>query len=91
LTEEFEGLYHPIIGSSEPTAHPPAITPQRTLARTTRLKEECEQLKTELLAEVSLVDERMIKPAIQARDYLQMMKKTIKKRDDKKVGRVACL
>jgi hypothetical protein len=85
LVEEFEGLYAPIIGSSEPSPHQPAITPESTLARTARLKEEYEELKKELLAEVNAVDERMIKPAMEAKDYLQPMKKTIKKREDKKV------
>ena len=39
----------------------------------------------ELLTEVTMVDERMVKPAMAAKDYLQPMKKVIKKRDDKKV------
>ena len=32
-----------------------------------------------------MVDERMIKPAIEAKEFLQPLKKTIKKREDKKV------
>lgn len=86
--QEFEGLYGPIIGSSEPTIHQPVITPENTLARTARLKEEYEELKKELLAEVNAVDERMIKPAVDAKDYLQPMKKTIRKREDKKVRNI---
>ncbi|KAL1956780.1 hypothetical protein VTO42DRAFT_6834 [Malbranchea cinnamomea] len=85
LVQEFEGLYCPIIGSSEPTPRPPAPTPEATLARTARLKEEYELLRTELLVEVTMVDEKMIKPAMQAKDYLQPIKKVIKKREDKKL------
>lgn len=55
------------------------------MRRTTRLRDDYEALKTDLLEEVNLVDSRMIKPAMDAKDYLQPMKKTIKKREDKKV------
>jgi hypothetical protein len=85
LVEEFEGLYGPIIGASEASPHQPLITPESTLARIVRLNEEYGDLKKELLAEVNAVDERMIKPAMQAKDYLQPMRKPIKKREDKKV------
>ena len=54
------------------------------------MNEEYGELKRELLAEVNTVDERMIRPAMAAKDYLQPMKKTIKKREDKKV-RNKCL
>lgn len=85
MVQEFESLYNPIVGSSEPSARPPAETPEATLARTARLQEVYEELKTELLTEINGVDERMIKPAMDAKDYLQPFKKIIKKRDDKKV------
>ncbi|EEH33892.1 hypothetical protein PAAG_04941 [Paracoccidioides lutzii Pb01] len=86
LVQEFDSLYNPIVGSSEPsTSHSPIETPEVTLARTSRLNEAYEELKTELLTEINSVDERMIKPAMNAKDYLQPMKKIIKKRDDKKL------
>lgn len=53
--------------------------------RTQRLNVEYGELRTDLLDEVNLVDERMIKPAVDAKEYLQPFKKIIKKRDDKKV------
>ncbi|KAK2766137.1 hypothetical protein FQN54_007653 [Arachnomyces sp. PD_36] len=86
LVNEFDGLYAPIIGSSDsPSKHEPAITPEETVDRTKRLSDEYGELRTDLLEEVNMVDERMIKPAIEARDYLQPIKKTIKKREDKKL------
>ncbi|PGH05258.1 hypothetical protein AJ80_08366 [Polytolypa hystricis UAMH7299] len=86
LAQEFETLYQPIVGASEPSAgHPPVITPEATVARTSRLNQDYEELKTELLVEVNSVDERMIRPATDAKDYLQPMKKIIKKREDKKL------
>ena len=55
------------------------------MARTARLREEYEDLKKDLLDEVNLVDARMVKPATEAHEYLQPLKKTIKKREDRKV------
>ncbi|KAL9616267.1 MAG: hypothetical protein Q9160_008846 [Pyrenula sp. 1 TL-2023] len=86
LVNEFEDLYKPIVGAAESyQGHQPAETPQETLARTVRLREEYEELKKDLMEEVNLVDDRMIKPATEARDFLQPMKKTIKKREDRKL------
>jgi hypothetical protein len=86
LLNEFETLYAPIIGSSDPAArNQPIPTPHATLARTSQLREEYEDLRKDLLIEVGAVDERMIRPAMQAKDYLQPIKKTMKKREDKKV------
>ena len=55
------------------------------MARTTRIREEYEDLKRDLMDDVSMVDERMVKPTQEAKDFLQPLKKTIKKREDKKV------
>jgi hypothetical protein len=86
LTQEFEGLYAPIAGSSDPTTTRPSVsTDPTTLARTNRLREEYEDLRRDLINEISLVDQRMINPAMQAKDCLQPLKKTIKKREDRKV------
>lgn len=86
LVAEFEGLYAPVVGSSESTTErEPVPTPEKTLARTTKLREEYEDLRKDLLEVVNSVDDRMIRPASQAKDYLTPMKKTIKKREDKKV------
>lgn len=79
-------MYAPIIGAGDDyQGHQPAETPQNIVNRTNRLKAEYEDLKRDLSEELSQVDARMIKPAQDAKDSLQMMKKTIKKRDDKKL------
>ncbi|KAL1967718.1 hypothetical protein VTN77DRAFT_2975 [Rasamsonia byssochlamydoides] len=86
LVHEFEGLYAPIIGSSDPSSNRKGVpTPPETLARTNKLYEEYEDLRRDLLVEVNAVDDRMIRPAQQAKDLLIPMKKTIKKREDKKL------
>lgn len=92
LMHEFEGLYAPIIGSSDPASSRPGVpTPPETLSRTNKLHEEYEDLQKDLLVEVNAVDDRMIRPAQQAKDLLAPMKKTIKKREDKKVRSAVCI
>lgn len=53
--------------------------------RTVRIKSEYEDLKTDLTEEVNQVDLKMIHPAQDAKDSLHLLKKTIKKREDKKL------
>lgn len=89
MVSEFDALYAPIVGSSDPSAgYEAAITPESTLARTNRLKEEYDELRQDLLQELSAVEERMIQPAAQAKEFLAPMKKPIKKREDRKVWTV---
>ncbi|KAB8235983.1 hypothetical protein BDV23DRAFT_143815 [Aspergillus alliaceus] len=86
MLSELEGLYAPIVASSDSsTAGKGVQTPQETLARTAKLAQEYEELQNELLEELNAINERMIKPATQARDYMKPLEKTIKKRDDRKL------
>ncbi|PWY72924.1 hypothetical protein BO70DRAFT_364706 [Aspergillus heteromorphus CBS 117.55] len=86
MLAEFEGLYAPIVGSSDASAVDKAVpTPEATLARTNHLREQYEDLRKDLLGELAAVDERMIRPASQAREFMSPVKKTIKRRDDRKL------
>lgn len=85
MLSEFEGLYAPILGSSDSSAPQPAPTPEATLARTNKLREHYEDLRKDLLGDLAAIDDRMIRPASQAREFISPVKKTIKKRDDRKV------
>ncbi|KAA8641810.1 BAR and SH3 domain-containing protein [Aspergillus tanneri] len=86
MISEFENIYAPIVGSSDSSSPNKAVlTPESTLARTTKLREEYEDLRKELLNELTVVDQRMIQPASQARDCFNPVKKTIKKREDRKL------
>ena len=79
-------MYAPIVGAADSYhGHQPVDTPEGTMTRTVRLREEYEELKKDLMEEVNMVDEKMIKPAMDAKDSLSLMKKTIKKREDRKV------
>ena len=68
------------------TAHEPMITPRHIMERTVSFHASYDELRTDLLEEVAMVDTRIIKPAMEAKDCIQPMKKVIRKRGDKKVG-----
>ena len=81
----FEELYNPIVGASDGHGHEPVMTPQVQLDRSYKLKEAYTELKTDLLEEVNMIDARIVKPATEAKDYIQPVKKTIKKRENKRL------
>lgn len=88
MTDEFDGLYAPVVGSSEtPSPHKSVETDPAILARTNRLRREYDELRGDLVGELNAVEERMTQPAENAKSSLTPMKKTIKKRNDKKVSR----
>lgn len=88
MSDEFDGMYAPIIGSDE-TSSPrkPVETNPAVLARTNRLRREYDELRGDLVQELNAVEERLAQPAENAKGSLVPMKKTIKKRNDMKVGR----
>ncbi|EKV12394.1 Amphiphysin, isoform 2 [Penicillium digitatum] len=91
LVDEFDGLYGPIIGSSEtPSNHKAVDTDPIRLARTNRLRKEYDGLRTDLVDELGAVDTRMSQPAAQAKESLAPMRKTIKKRNDRKTDFEIC-
>ncbi|KAH8884220.1 hypothetical protein GQ53DRAFT_731028 [Thozetella sp. PMI_491] len=87
---EFEGLYDPIVGATDGHGRPSVPTPELQLHRTFKLKEAYAELKTELLEEVAVIEERVIKPASDARDYIAPIRKTIKKREAKRIDYEKC-
>lgn len=79
-------MYAPIVGAADSYNGPqPVDTPEAIMARIVKLREEYEELKKDLMEEVTMVDEKMIKPAMDAKGSLSLMKKPIKKREDRKV------
>lgn len=75
----------PIVGASDGHGREPVVTDPAQLDRTYKLKEAYTELKTDLLEEVNMMDARIIKPATEAREYIQPMKRTIKKRENKRL------
>jgi amphiphysin len=45
----------------------------------------CQELKTDLMEEVMMMESRVIRPASDVKEYLQPVRKTIKKRDNKRL------
>ena len=79
-------MYSPIIGASEEySGYEPSETPTAVMERTAKLHTAYDDLRTDLLEESTTIDKRMIRPAQEAKDCIQPMKKVIKKRGDKKV------
>ena len=87
LVYGFQVIYEPLIGADDSyTGHEHAATPSNTMQRTTKLSQSYDELKTDLLEEVNMVDTRIIKPATEAKEWIQPLKKVIKKRQDRKVS-----
>jgi amphiphysin len=61
------------------------MTDDLQLERTIKLKDVFSDLKTDLMEEVTMMDARVIRPANDAMEYIQPIKKTIKKRDNKRL------
>lgn len=86
LINTWAQMYAPIIGGNdEYQGHIPVTTPSPIMGRTSKLQRNYEELRTDLLEEINNVELRIIKPAQEAKDCIQPLKKVIKKRGDRKV------
>ena len=79
-------MYAPIAYADDSnTSREMALFPENTMQRTQRLQDSYQELKDDLLEEVNAVDARLVKPAMEAKDCIQPLKKVIKKRGDRKL------
>ncbi|TLD07834.1 hypothetical protein PgNI_10479 [Pyricularia grisea] len=85
IATEYEGLYDPIVGATDGHGKEMIPTPESQLQRTLRLCEVYRELKDELMEEIGQIEPRVIKPATDARDCIQPIRKTIKKRENKRL------
>ncbi|KAH8197980.1 hypothetical protein TruAng_007844 [Truncatella angustata] len=85
IVTEYEGLYDPIEGTGRATIRPATGTPELQLNRTFELKGEYGQLKTDLIEELAVIESSIIVPATTARDCLAPLRKTIKKRENRRL------
>lgn len=90
VATEYYALYDPIVGASDGHGRDAIPTPELQLTRTFQMQQAYEDLKTELLEEVTQIEERMIKPAMDARDCIAPIRKTIKKRENKRQDLERC-
>ncbi|CAD6502063.1 BgTH12-02306 [Blumeria graminis f. sp. triticale] len=85
MTSTFSEIYNPIVGSSDGHGQEPKITPQEQLDGTRKLEAAYADLRSELQQEIEMIDSRIISPAISIKEYMQPLKKTIKKRENKRL------
>lgn len=86
IVSEYDALYNPIVGATDSYhGHEPTPTPEVQLHRTKRLREAYEELKNEMMGEISMIDARILRPATSAKDYIAPLKKTLKNRENKKL------
>ncbi|GAW15431.1 hypothetical protein ANO14919_048400 [Xylariales sp. No.14919] len=85
VVSEYDGLWDPIVGASEGLGRPAAPTPELQLEQALRLKEVYTELRADLLEELDLIETRIVKPASSVREYIDPMRKTIKKRENKRL------
>lgn len=87
IAENFASIYKPIGGEGTPSKmdHAPVQTPQKYLDKTDQLQSTYTQLKTELSEEIKMIEARLVRPAMDARDSLKPLKKIIKRREDCKL------
>lgn len=81
----YENLYDPIVGAYDGHGAPLTPTSQLQLTRTFKLKEAYSDLKAELVEEIGTIDDRIVQPATDARDAIAPIRKTIKKRENKRL------
>ncbi|KAL8926209.1 MAG: hypothetical protein Q9208_003112 [Pyrenodesmia sp. 3 TL-2023] len=85
LAYDFQDMYSSTGDPNERSeGHEIKETPRPTMMRTVKLQQAYAELKNDLLDEINTVDARIIKPAMDAKDHIQPLKKVIKKRADKK-------
>ena len=85
VVTEYEGLYDPIVGATDGHGREMLPTPELQLRRTFKLRECYAELKSEMLQEISEIEPRVIRPATDARDCIQPIRKSIKKRENKRL------
>ncbi|KAI1108834.1 hypothetical protein F5Y14DRAFT_434527 [Nemania sp. NC0429] len=85
VVTEYDGLWDPIVGASEGLGKSAAPTPELQLEQALHLKEVYAELQTDLMEELDLIETRVVNPASRAREYIDPMRKTIKKRENKRL------
>ena len=83
LVKEFERVYAPLDSATQNGA----LTFETALTRTHKLGEGFEDLQRDLLQEIDAIDQLVITPASRAKEDLNPMRKTIKKRAERKVDK----
>ncbi|KEQ72345.1 hypothetical protein M436DRAFT_48412 [Aureobasidium namibiae CBS 147.97] len=88
VAETLHLLYKPIEVEDDPDnpmQHKPAPTPRRYLDKASDLQSIYSNLGKDLSNEINSIEPKLLRPAMDAKDSLKMLKKAIKKREDLKL------
>ncbi|ROW07159.1 hypothetical protein VPNG_07324 [Cytospora leucostoma] len=85
IADIYANLYDPIVGATDGHGRPSVETPELQLHRTFKLKETYGDLRTELNEEINSIEHRIIRAGNDARVSIAPIRKTIKKREDKRL------
>ncbi|KAI1813142.1 hypothetical protein GGS20DRAFT_495617 [Poronia punctata] len=85
VVTEYDGLWDPIVGASDGLGKAAAPTPEVQLEQALRLKEVYTELQADLSEEMNLIEIKVSKPANEAREHISPIRKTIKKRENKRL------
>lgn len=86
----YASLYDPIVGASDGHGRPAQQTPEEQLHRTFALKQAYTELRTELTEGIMSIEKQVMNPAIDARNSIAPIRKTIKKRENKRLDVEKC-
>ncbi|CAI4218379.1 unnamed protein product [Parascedosporium putredinis] len=82
---EYVTLYDPIVGASDGHGRRAEPTPEPLLIRSFNLRQAYSDIKDDLVSEMAAFDSDVIKPGNDARDAIQPLRRTIKKRENKRL------
>lgn len=90
IADVYAQLYDPIVGATDGHGRDPVRTSERQLQQTFGLKEAYTDLRTELADEINSIELRILQPALDARRSIDPIRKTIKKRENKRLDLEKC-
>lgn len=87
---EYVTLYDPITGATDGHGRRAEPTPEEQLNRSFNLRQAFEDVKDDMLVDIAGFEASVIKPGSDARDYIQPLRRTIKKRENKRLDYEKC-
>lgn len=90
IASVYASLYDPIVGASDGHGRPALQTPEEQLHRTFALKQAYSELRTELTEGIMSIEKLVMNPALDARNSIAPIRKTIKKRENKRLDVEKC-
>lgn len=86
----YASLYDPIVGASDGHGRPAQQTDPIQIERTFELKKTYTELRNDLVDGMNSIETEIMKPALTAREFIAPIRKTIKKRENKRVDVEKC-